>query len=141
MKVLFDTNVVIDVAAKREEFFQASHDVFLLATQGSIDGIISAGSITDIYYIVRRSLQNTSLVLEMINKILQSLVLVDTKAQDIKQAIKLPMADFEDAVVASVAQRERASFIITRNINDFSQSPIPAITPFDFLKKHAWNIV
>jgi len=45
------------------------------------------------------------------------------------------MSDFEDAIIAATALRENAEYIITRNIKDFTQSPIPAITPSDFLRR------
>jgi len=43
--------------------------------------------------------------------------------------------NFEDAIIATTAQSETAEYIITRNIKDFTQSPVPALTPSDFLRK------
>jgi predicted nucleic acid-binding protein len=60
---------------------------------------------------------------------------VDTKAADLQEAIKLNFTDFEDAVVAATAARENADFIVTRNAGDFTKSPVPAISPADFLKR------
>ena len=45
------------------------------------------------------------------------------------------MADFEDAVLAAAAQREKAGFIITRNVKDFANSPVRVITPAEFIAK------
>ena len=52
MKVYFDTNIVIDILEKREPFFKDSYEVFLMAAERKIEGIISASAVTDIYYIV-----------------------------------------------------------------------------------------
>jgi hypothetical protein len=64
---------------------------------------------------------------------LKVVTLVDTKAVDIQEAICLNFSDFEDAVIAATALREGVSYIITRNTSDFIGSPVPAITPTEFL--------
>jgi predicted nucleic acid-binding protein len=129
MRVFFDTNVIVDVIERREPFFNHSSAVFLMAVNGQIEGLIGAGSITDLYYITRRSLKDGILALNSIIDILKSLTLVDTTAQSIWEAMDLNFADFEDAVVTVSAQREQAAYIITRNAKDFGTSPIPAISP------------
>ena len=58
------------------------------------------------------------------------------KAVDIQTAIKLNFPDFKDAVISATAARKNADYIISRNAGDFVKSPIPAISPADFLKKH-----
>jgi predicted nucleic acid-binding protein len=135
MKVLFDTNIVLDIIAQRESFFQQSYQIFLGVVDGHFEGIIGASSITDVYYIARKNLKDAALTLSLIMKILESLTLVDTTVQDIRQAAASTIADFEDAVVAFTAQREGADFIITRNAKDFTDFPVPALTPEEFLKK------
>jgi predicted nucleic acid-binding protein len=45
----------------------------------------------------------------------------------------LKISDFEDAIIAAIAMREKTDYIITRNTKDFSKSPVPAITPDTFL--------
>jgi len=65
--------------------------------------------------------------------VLEILSLADTTAQDIFNAKHLNMPDYEDAVIASIAFRENASYIVTRNIADYANSPVPAITPADFI--------
>ena len=52
-----------------------------------------------------------------------------------QEARRLPLADFEDAVVATVASTTGSVFIITRNVEDFAVSPVLAITPADFLSR------
>jgi hypothetical protein len=51
----------------------------------------------------------------------------------LSRAREFLIADFEDGVVASLAESTKCEYIITRNVIDFKESPIPAITPFDFL--------
>ncbi|GHV54684.1 hypothetical protein AGMMS49579_15760 [Spirochaetia bacterium] len=55
MRVFFDTNVIVDIIEQRELFFKHSSAVFLMAVNGQIEGLIGAGSITDLYYITRNA--------------------------------------------------------------------------------------
>jgi predicted nucleic acid-binding protein len=133
MRVYFDTNVIIDILERREPFFQCSKDAFLLAAEGIIDGIIGASSITDVYYIVKKSRKDSEQALNAVVDILETAMLVDTTVRDIYTAATSPVADFEDAVIVATSQREGADYIVTRNTEDFIASPVPAITPEDFL--------
>jgi predicted nucleic acid-binding protein len=135
MKVLFDTNVIVDYLVQREPFYRDSREVIFLSAEKKLDGIIGAGSVADIYFICRKEYQSTEKALNLITDLLKLVTLVDTKAYDINNALAFNMPDFEDAIIAAIARRETAEYIITRNIKDFAQSPIPAITPSDFLRK------
>ncbi|MDR0290499.1 MAG: PIN domain-containing protein [Treponema sp.] len=134
MKVLLDTNILLDVVEKREPHFSASFQVFMKSAKKEIEAIIGASSITDIYYITRRNCKNAEQAMGSIIDMLKIVTPVDTKATDIQEAIKLNFYDFEDGVVAATAARENADYLITRNTNDFTKSPVPAISPADFLK-------
>jgi predicted nucleic acid-binding protein len=133
MKVLFDTNVILDYLMQREPFYRDSREVILLSAENKLDGIIGAGSIADIYYICRKEYQSTEKSLNLIIDLLKLVTLVDTKAYDISNALTYNMPDFEDAIIAAAALREKADYIITRNAKDYSKSPVPAITPDEFL--------
>jgi len=135
MKIVLDTNIMLDIVEKREPYFSDSYQVFLKSAAREFEAIIGANSVTDIYYITRRNCKDSRQALSFIMDMLKVVTFVDTKAVDIQEAIKLNFPDFEDAVIAATASREGASYIITRNTNDFAKSPVPAITPADFLKK------
>jgi len=136
MKILLDTNVILDVVEKREPFFSASYQVFLKSAAREFEAIIGANSVTDIYYVTRRNCKDSKQALSFIIDMLKVVTSVDTKAIDIQEAIRLNFSDFEDAVIAATASREGASYIITRNTSDFNKSPVPAITPADFLERY-----
>ncbi|GHU13982.1 DNA-binding protein [Spirochaetia bacterium] len=134
MKVLLDTNVLLDIVERREPYFSDSYQVFLKSAAGKIESIVGAGSVTDIYYVNRKNCKNTEQALNSIVDLLTVVDLVDTKASDIQDALCLGFSDFEDAVIAATASRENADYIITRNGDDFIKSVIPAISPAEFLK-------
>jgi predicted nucleic acid-binding protein len=135
MKVLFDTNIVVDILAKRMPFYESSNKVLMLAVDDKIEGIIGTNTITDIYYLTRKHFSDTKTAVDIILDTLEIIKPIDTLVDDIYKAAKLGFRDFEDAVIAAIAIRENAEYIITRNIRDFTQSVIPAITPDDFLTK------
>jgi predicted nucleic acid-binding protein len=135
MKVIFDINIVIDILKRREPFYENSNKIFMLAVDEKINGIISTSAITDVYYLTRKQYADTKTAINIIFDILEIIKPVDTLVNDIFYAAELGFQDFEDAVVAAIAIREKAEYIITRNTRDFSQSVIPAITPGDFLAR------
>ena len=67
MKVLFDTNVIMDYLTHREPFYRDSREVIILSAEQKVDGIIGAGSIADIYYIGRKEYQSTEKSLNVIS--------------------------------------------------------------------------
>ena len=136
MKVFLDTNVLLDIVEKREPYFSDSFKVFMKSANKEIEAIIGASSITDIFYITRKNCKDANQALGYIIDLLKVVIAVDTKAVDIQEAIKLNFIDFEDAVVASTAAREKADYIITRNTDDYGKSLVLAISPADFIKTH-----
>jgi predicted nucleic acid-binding protein len=135
MKAYFDTNIIIDILKRREPYFEKSNAVFMLIVDGKAGGIVGASCITDIYYLIRKQYPDTHTAVTAIIDTLEIIRLANTLADDIFNAAALEFSDFEDAVVAAIAQREKADCIITRNTGDFSNSPVPAITPEEFLSK------
>ena len=128
MKVMIDTNIVLDVFLRREPFFQASYEVMKQSA------FISASAATDIYYLLRRSLKNDARAKDSMEKLLQLVGIADALGEDVYAAIASNIVDFEDALVASIAERCQMAYIITRNAKDYAESPVKAISPEDFLK-------
>ena len=133
MRVLIDTNVIIDILERRKPFFQDSYKIIQLGLQGKLETFMSAGAVTDVYYVIRKSIRNSEVAKEKIVALSALITICDTVAKDITSAITLSIADFEDAVIAAIAKRERADFIVSRNEADFTNSPVPAISPAQFL--------
>lgn len=134
MKVLIDTNVILDVLCKREGFFEDADKIFKLCEVKKIEGYISALSISNLVYIMRKELDA-----EKIKEVLQQLSLIfkitDLKADDLKKAADMNFKDYEDALQSVCAVRLKANYIITRNIKDFTYSKVMAIKPSELLGK------
>ena len=133
MKVLVDTNVILDVLCNCKEFVADSLRVFQCCETQYITGYISVLSIPNIVYIMRKELDS-----ERIKEILHTLTMVfsmvDLRDSDLLKAAELSFDDYEDAIQSVCAARVRADYIVTRNGKDFANSSVPAITPADLLK-------
>ncbi len=134
MKVLIDTNVILDVLYKREGFYEDSLKIWKLCETRKLDGYISALSIPNIVYILRRELDPEK-TLEVINNINLVFKIYDLKSDIIMQAAEKKTKDYEDALQMVTAQKLKASFIVTRNIKDFVGSKIIAVKPSELLER------
>lgn len=134
MKVLIDTNVILDVLYKREGFYEDSLKIWKLCETRKLDGYISALSIPNIVYILRRELDPEK-TLEVIYNINLVFKIYDLKSEIIMQAAEKKTKDYEDALQMVTAQKLKASFIVTRNIKDFAGSKIIAVKPSELLER------
>lgn len=135
MNVMLDTNVILDVLGKREPFVQNSAQVLMLAAKSKLYASMTANTVTDIYYLSKKHLQDHAAVKNALLNLMDILEVVDVTKADCVKAFDLPINDFEDALLAHCAKRVKADCIITRNVKDFVGSPVEAITPEDFLKR------
>lgn len=132
-KVVFDTNIVLNAAMNR----QGSEDALKLiqaVINEEITGMVTANTITDIYYIVKKrcgdsvaraAVQNTMSVFDVI----------PVDGESCMEALGLPMADYEDAVLAVCAAREEVDYIVTRDQAFLAApTPVPAMAPTDLLR-------
>lgn len=140
IKILVDTNIVLDYIIDRKWSNQAVLLFEDLIPNKKVIAYITASSVTDIYYLVSKKIGK-----EQAQKIIETVILnrnifeiIDTSRSDIEQAVKLKkigIKDFEDGVQISTARREKLQYIVTRNTKDFEKSPIKTLTPSEFYKK------
>jgi len=134
MKVVIDSNIIIDVLERREPFFQKSYEVIQLSLNKQIDGYVCAGCMTDIHYIIRKNVKDNNKAKEAMIHLEELVGVCDTLASDITASHVLDMNDFEDAVLAATAKREKADYIATRNKRDFINSPVAAVEPEELVR-------
>lgn len=134
MKVLIDTNVLLDVLCAREVFLESSLRIWKYCETNKIEGYISALSVPNIVYILRKELtpERTE---EVINQLLLIFKVCELKAADLKKAAAMQHTDFEDALQMVGAARINADYIVTRNIRDFLVSKVYALTPAELLER------
>lgn len=129
MKIMIDTNVIIDILQKREPFFSASHKALYKAISENNECFVSVSAVTDIFYILRKTLHSTEVAKRYIEEILKIVTFADVLSSDINSALMSDITDFEDAVVDAVAVRIGAEMIITRNDKDFIGAKTSVVTP------------
>lgn len=132
MRVVFDTNVLLDVIFDRPGKENALKLVKAILDE-KISGIISASSITDVYYMAKKGIGDRAAR----EAIFDLIALFDVAAVDgdvCSMALNIPMNDYEDAVLAVCAAREEADYIVTNDqvfLN--ADSPICVKSPASLL--------
>ncbi len=134
MKILADTNIILDVLCKRPGLYEDSAKLFKLCENGRISGVVSALSIPNIVYIMRKELDA-----EKIKEVLGYLSLIfsisDLKSSDLIKAASMNFKDYEDAIQSACALRIKADYIVTRNLKDFTKSKVMAVNPSGLFKE------
>ena len=136
MNVLIDTNVILDAGLSRIPFNASAEKILLLVAGEKLNASITTSSVTDIYYFLKRDYHDSNRAKEMLINFFNIFEVIDVTKSDCEKALGLPMDDYEDALLATCAKRRRIELIITRNLKDFAESPVKAISPDDFLTNY-----
>ena len=135
MKLLIDTNIILDALMTREPWAQAAQDIILACAEDKIEGCITASSFTDIHYILRKHLKDREQLKQKLLGLIAIVNVLDVTGTDCEKAFELPMSDYEDALLAYCAKRHKVEWIVTRDANHFEGSPVKAIAPEEILEK------
>lgn len=135
MRALIDTCVIIDALQSREPFCKAAETIFLAAANNQFIGCITAKASTDIYYLTHRHTHDEKASRAVLGKLFTLFEVLDTAGMDCRHAIPSPVSDYEDAVMIETAIRTESDCIVTRNIHDYTRSPVPVYTPESFIQK------
>jgi len=128
MRVLIDTNVVLDFLQEREPFVENAARLFERIDAGEIEGFIAATTITNIYYIVRR-VAGRVVAQDAIAQVLSDLNICAVDLEILEQALVLNFEDFEDAVQYACAAVHNVDAIVTRDASGFVNAEIPVVLP------------
>lgn len=114
MKVVIDNNVIVDALKPNPQFEANAQEILRLASVKKIDGFVSANSLTDIFYVLRKA-HGAEKAKAMVQKLLLILDIIGIDPIDCADALSLPMNDFEDAIIAVCAQKIGADCIVSRD--------------------------
>ena len=134
MRILLDTNVIVDYLLRREEFFDCAKKIVELCKNSSVSGAVSSQAVADTFYILRKdfSVAERKALLLRVCKIFRVEAVTEDKI--LFALTDENFSDFEDCLQVQCAKSFRADYIVTRNVKDFAASEIPAVTPEDFCK-------
>jgi predicted nucleic acid-binding protein len=135
-KLLVDTNIVIDLLSKREEFFQEAQELFTLADNRQVELFVSALTFANTHYLLSKyqKLDDARKILIKF-KVLVKVAPLDDKIVEL--ALVSDFKDFEDAIQYNTALENGIDVIITRNKKDFKNSKLPIMNAREYLKKSA----
>ena len=138
MKVLLDTNVILDLLLDREPFSAAASLLLAKAERGEIAGFACATTITTIYYLAAKML-GAKIASSHVQSLLSLLSVAPVNKLVLENAVASKFRDFEDAVLHEAALLAGVQHIVTRNAADFKNSLIPIHEPEEFL--HAFELL
>lgn len=133
MRILLDTNILLDVLTQRQYFFTDSSKVWTLVHSGLVEGYLSAISVNNLYYIVRK-LRDRKTAELFVDDILTDFEIASLSKSILKQARTVSGKDFEDSIQYFSAIQEGCEVLITRNKKDFPRLGLQVLTPSEFLK-------
>ena len=139
MKLLIDTNVVLDVLLRREPFSKTAAEVLNLTQRDDVREYVSASAITDIYDIANKQLKDRAAVRDLLERLLKIVSVAAVSEQEIRNALNLTWADFEDSVQYSVALLNEMDGIVTRNPDDYQEANMRIWLPEQALELFAVN--
>lgn len=117
-KVLFDTNIILDIILEREPFYEEAVKLFELLDKDKISAYVSATTITDIYYIAKK-VKGHKKSHEFISNLVEIVNILGIDKEIILNALSKEMKDFEDAIQLTASELNKIEYIVTRNKNDF----------------------
>ena len=132
MRVLFDTNVVLDHLLGREPFVNSAERLLSLVDAGGLDGMICATTVTTIHYLASKAVGSSAAK----DNIRELLAIFDVACVDrdvLRGALDLGFSDYEDAVLLEAARAAGATAIVTRDGSGFARSSLPVFTPSELL--------
>jgi predicted nucleic acid-binding protein len=127
-RILLDTNVVLDVLLDRKPYADASAAAWAAVETGVSEGMLAAHAVTTIHYLIRKEMGNTKAA-RTISAILRVFEVAAVDGAVIREALQLPVADFEDAVTAAAARLAGCECVVTRDPKGFRGSPVRSMTP------------
>ncbi|WP_298146829.1 PIN domain-containing protein [Flavobacterium sp.] len=138
-KLFLDSDVVIDFFTDREPHANPASELFEMNNNGDVKLFLSAVSINNIYYIVRKFLGHKK-SMEVIETLCEMTEIIDTTKAEIVQALRNGFSDYEDSIQYCCALKIKdIDAIITRNTKDYSKSSIAVMTPLNFLQMKEKN--
>lgn len=133
MNLLLDTCVVIDYLGRQKPFYEAAEKVVAAGYFGDAKLWVAGQSLNDAFYVLKKY-RSSKDVQSSIGALLELITAVSLVSQDYIQATRLQWDDMEDCLVAICAEKAKADYLITRDIDGFARSSVPAVTPEQWLE-------
>jgi predicted nucleic acid-binding protein len=131
-RIFIDSDVLLDVFAKRNPFYEYSAKLLTHVEKKMISGYTSPLVFANIHHILRK-LKSKAYALQTLRKLRMLVGVLSVDERHIDQALSSAFTDFEDAIQYHSAKSSQMDFIITRNKKDYKHSDITVCTPEEYL--------
>lgn len=128
MRILFDTNVVLDLLLDRKPHTKAAALLFSRVEKGDLDGLLCATTLTTVHYLTTRVVETEKTVSDL-GKLLGLFEVAPVNRSVLEAALAADFDDFEDAVLYESARHADGEGIVTRNVADFRKAKMPIYSP------------
>lgn len=135
MRILIDTNVILDIFLDREPFVNDAGLIWKAHEEERLTAYVSAITPVNLFYIARK-LQGREIATRAVHRLLATLPVTTVNQRVLESSLVLGFEDFEDAVQHASAEAHGLDAIVTRNIEDFAKARLEVLAPGDFIKKY-----
>jgi predicted nucleic acid-binding protein len=132
IRALFDTNVILDLLLVRQPRYTAAAALWRAHVRGRLSAYVTATSLTDIFYVVRRT-TTTPDALAAVHAVATTLIVIGVDHGAVLDALAMPGSDFEDNLQIACSQVAGLDLIVTRDADGFGASPISVVSPDEAL--------
>jgi len=132
LRVLIDTNVVLDVLLDRRPFALAAAQIFALVEKSKIEGFLCATTVTTVDYLLGQALAPKE-SLDALQRLLNLFEIAPVNRPVLEQALRSNISDFEDAVLEQSGRLVGVDAIVTRNAKDFKKATVTIFDPTELL--------
>jgi len=122
-----DTDIVLDLLARREPFYKAASRLFSLAETGDISLAVSSLTFSNLFYILRKQI-SAKHAHEVLRSFKQLVTVVAVNDAIVEKALNAGFTDFEDAIQYYSALDVGCSVLLTRNVRHFRKAEIAVMT-------------
>jgi len=133
MKILFDTNVILDELLERQPFVGQADRLLTAVEHQELTGLLAATAVTTIHYITARSIGSKT-ARHAISHLLLLFDIAPVTHQVLTSALSLPFRDYEDAVIHEAARLADVDGIVTRDSADFQHATLPMYSPEELIR-------
>ncbi len=133
MKVVFDTNIVLDLLLDRQPWAQPAAELFARVESGALEGYLCATTLTTVHYLAAKSV-GAERARKEVRDLLSLFAVAPVNRPILLAATELSFADFEDAVLYEAARHVAAEVIVTRDPAGFKKAELPIVAPEEFAK-------
>ncbi|MEI6206838.1 MAG: PIN domain-containing protein [Desulfuromonadales bacterium] len=132
--VFVDSDIILDLILGRQPFVAEAKGLFVLVETDRVTACTTPVVFTNIFYILRKE-YSCETIKTILKNLRQLIAIISVDESSLDMALSSPMSDFEDALQYHAALSNGIESIITRNISDYRNTAIPAMTAGEFMAK------